>query len=210
MRVSPSEPHNEELMAGSLTSTVRVCPMYSVLSTQFNQYILSISNVPGLTFGRCWKTSKLIKKSLEYPRKNETSTQITTALGWLGLRFIKRNTNIVYEKGQQTVQGSFPTEVQGRQCQRHLMKEVGCWPWSIYTLHPHQQVKTGQLVCSTSFQLKDSAILCAIEYIYHYILYWLYILYTIIILGWRRKWQPTPVFLPRESCGWRSLVGCCP
>ena len=26
----------------------------------------------------------------------------------------------------------------------------------------------------------------------------------------RRKWQPTPVFLPRESCGWRSLVGCCP
>ena len=24
---------------------------------------------------------------------------------------------------------------------------------------------------------------------------------------WRRKWQPTPVFLPRESYGWRSLVG---
>ena len=28
--------------------------------------------------------------------------------------------------------------------------------------------------------------------------------------GGRRKWQPTPVFLPRESCGQRSLVGCCP
>ena len=27
---------------------------------------------------------------------------------------------------------------------------------------------------------------------------------------WRRKWQPTPVFLPRGSCGQRSLVGCCP
>ena len=27
---------------------------------------------------------------------------------------------------------------------------------------------------------------------------------------WRRKWQPTPVFLPGESCGWRSLVGCRP
>ena len=26
---------------------------------------------------------------------------------------------------------------------------------------------------------------------------------------WRRKWQPTPVFLPGESQGWRSLVGCC-
>ena len=25
---------------------------------------------------------------------------------------------------------------------------------------------------------------------------------------WRRKWQPTPVFLPRESQGWGSLVGC--
>ena len=25
---------------------------------------------------------------------------------------------------------------------------------------------------------------------------------------WRRKWQPTPVFLPGESQGGRSLVGC--
>ena len=24
---------------------------------------------------------------------------------------------------------------------------------------------------------------------------------------WRRKWQPTPVLLPGESHGWRSLVG---
>ena len=24
---------------------------------------------------------------------------------------------------------------------------------------------------------------------------------------WRRKWQPTPVFLPGKSHGWRSLVG---
>ena len=29
-------------------------------------------------------------------------------------------------------------------------------------------------------------------------------------LAWRRKWQPTPVFLPGESQGQRSLVGCCP
>ena len=26
--------------------------------------------------------------------------------------------------------------------------------------------------------------------------------------NWRRKWQPTPVFLPGESQGWGSLVGC--
>ena len=27
-------------------------------------------------------------------------------------------------------------------------------------------------------------------------------------MHWRRKWQPTPVFLPRESQGQQSLVGC--
>ena len=29
---------------------------------------------------------------------------------------------------------------------------------------------------------------------------------TCLPLFW--KWQPTPVFLPGESCGWRTLVGC--
>ena len=28
------------------------------------------------------------------------------------------------------------------------------------------------------------------------------------LLHWRRKWQPTPVFLPGESQGQGSLVGC--
>ena len=28
-------------------------------------------------------------------------------------------------------------------------------------------------------------------------------------IHWKRKWQPTPVFLPRESQGLRGLVGCC-
>ena len=28
-------------------------------------------------------------------------------------------------------------------------------------------------------------------------------------MHWRRKWQPTPVFLPRESQGWGSLMGSC-
>ena len=27
-------------------------------------------------------------------------------------------------------------------------------------------------------------------------------------MHWKRKWQPTPVFLPGESQGQRSLVGC--
>ena len=29
-------------------------------------------------------------------------------------------------------------------------------------------------------------------------------------IPWRRKWQPTPVFLPGESHGQRSLEGYCP
>ena len=29
-------------------------------------------------------------------------------------------------------------------------------------------------------------------------------------MNWRRQWQPTPVLLPGESHGWRSLVGCSP
>ena len=28
-------------------------------------------------------------------------------------------------------------------------------------------------------------------------------------MHWSRKWQPTPVFLPGESQGQGSLVGCC-
>ena len=27
-------------------------------------------------------------------------------------------------------------------------------------------------------------------------------------MHWRRKWQPTPVFLPGESQGWGTLVVC--
>ena len=33
--------------------------------------------------------------------------------------------------------------------------------------------------------------------------------FTFIFMHWRRKWQPTPVFLPGESQGRGSLVGCC-
>ena len=29
-------------------------------------------------------------------------------------------------------------------------------------------------------------------------------------IPWRRKWQPTPVFLPRKCRGQRSLAGCSP
>ena len=34
-------------------------------------------------------------------------------------------------------------------------------------------------------------------------------IHNIMNVLWRGKWQPTPVFLPGESCGQRNLVGCC-
>ena len=33
--------------------------------------------------------------------------------------------------------------------------------------------------------------------------------FTFTFMHWRRKWQPTPVFLRGESQGRGSLVGCC-
>ena len=38
---------------------------------------------------------------------------------------------------------------------------------------------------------------------------WVISLSLFTFMHWRRKWQPTPVFLPGESQGQRSLVGCC-
>ena len=35
------------------------------------------------------------------------------------------------------------------------------------------------------------------------------VLSDVTFMHWRRKWQPTPVFLPGESQGWGSLVGWC-
>ena len=37
---------------------------------------------------------------------------------------------------------------------------------------------------------------------------WVTSLSLFTFMHWRRKWQPTPVFLPGESQGRRSLVGC--
>ena len=38
---------------------------------------------------------------------------------------------------------------------------------------------------------------------------WVTSLSLFTFMHWRRKWQPSPVFLPGESQGWGCLVGCC-
>ena len=37
-----------------------------------------------------------------------------------------------------------------------------------------------------------------------------FILFLRVLHFWRRKWQPTPVFLPGKVHGQRSLAGCSP
>jgi len=37
---------------------------------------------------------------------------------------------------------------------------------------------------------------------------WVTSLSLFTFMHWRRKWKPTPVFLPGESQGWWSLLGC--
>ena len=37
---------------------------------------------------------------------------------------------------------------------------------------------------------------------------WVTSLWLFTFMYWRRKWQPIPVFLPGESQGWGSLLGC--
>ena len=37
---------------------------------------------------------------------------------------------------------------------------------------------------------------------------WATFLSLFTFMLWKRKWQPTPVFLPGESQGWGSVVGC--
>ena len=52
---------------------------------------------------------------------------------------------------------------------------------------------------------------CVYIYVYMYIYVYVYMytcIYMYIPSYWRRKWQPTPVCLPGESQGQRSLVGC--
>ena len=48
---------------------------------------------------------------------------------------------------------------------------------------------------------------------YQYSMKWLFSIWVTLLslfafMHWRGKWQPTPVFLPGESLGWGSLVGC--
>ena len=65
--------------------------------------------------------------------------------------------------------------------QLYIPESISIWSWFIM-FHEHSNYTSLGALCSHFF-------LC---YIYK---------------SWRRKWQPTPAFLPGKSHGWRSLVG---
>ena len=54
----------------------------------------------------------------------------------------------------------------------------------------------GSVLPYTVVLILNNSLLNAYNYLYLFTIYW------------RRKWQPTPVFLFGESQGWGSLVGC--
>ena len=67
------------------------------------------------------------------------------------------------------------------------------------------------IFCTDSFQppLRFSQSFSAVSLLESYwFLSWRQIINQESSCLWRRKWQPTPVFLPGESQGRRSLVGC--
>ena len=63
------------------------------------------------------------------------------------------------------------------------------------------QIITGNLTCNWERESRLSK--HYIDYFWSHAWNW-----TQLWSVWRRKWQPTPVFLPGESQGWGSLVGC--
>ena len=110
----------------------------------------------------------------------------------------------------------------GWKCQSHFTKEeTGLMKWWGNEFGPQINVRTGAWIYITWFQT-------ALQFTPHHRIPWTEergVLQSMGSLGvghdwatslslftfmhWRRKWQPTPVFLPGESQGWRSLVGCC-
>ena len=72
------------------------------------------------------------------------------------------------------------------------------WPWLSDWAHCLGNISVG-LVLNSVWVICSGAVVWTD---------WATSLSLFTFLHWRRKWQPTPVFLPGESQGWGSLVGC--
>ena len=75
---------------------------------------------------------------------------------------------------------------------------------TLKSLPQHHNSKASILWCSASFIVQLSHAHTAVHGVAKSRTRLSYFTFT----HWRRKWQPIPVFLPGESQGWGSLVGC--
>ena len=78
--------------------------------------------------------------------------------------------------------------------------------------NPVGTVLIGKFLDSVLFLSCSSLRLCLLGYCCHPLSYPIFSMKSCLCLqlNQRRQWQPTPVLLPENSHGWRSLVGCSP
>ena len=104
--------------------------------------------------------------------------------------------------------GEQPEKKQLGECGAMEAKNVwrgGNWqdlPWSEKAMAPHSSTLAWKIPWMEAPGGLQSMVSLRVEHD------WAISLSLFTFMHWRRKWQPTPVFLPGESQGQRSLVGC--
>ena len=73
----------------------------------------------------------------------------------------------------------------------------------------HDPANVGSLISGSSAFSKSSLYIWKFSFTYCWSLAWRTLNITLLACQ-RRQWHPTPVLLPGQSHGWRSLVGCSP
>ena len=93
-----------------------------------------------------------------------------------------------------------------REWTNRALSKVSMWHFVISLPHPSPDLPPRQLVFSLYITVNWLQSMGSLGVGYD----WVTSLSLFTFVHWRRQWQPTPVFLPGESQGRGSLVGCCP
>ena len=85
-----------------------------------------------------------------------------------------------------------------------ILKDDTLWKWYTQYISKSGKLSSGHRTgkCQFSFQSQRKAMLKNAQTTTQF--------HSSHTLVRRRRWHPTPVFLPGKSHGWRSLVGCSP
>ena len=145
-------------------------------------------------FAKYWSFSFSISPSNEY------SGLISFRMDWLELL---------------VVQGTFKSLLQ-----HHSSKASIFWCSAFFTVQlSHSYMTTGKTIALTRRTLVSKVMSLLLNILSRLIITflprskrrlisWLHFTSLFTLMHWRRKWQPTLVFLPAESQGQGSLVGC--